>query len=291
MNLIAENWQEYEVIDTGDGMKLERWGDFILSRPDPQVIWKPSRPELWAKADAVYNRSSSGGGQWTFRKKLPSQWKIGYRDLKFVIEPMGFKHTGLFPEQAANWDWMRRAAEDRVSEGETVNVLNLFGYTGGATVSLAAGGAAVVHVDASKGMVTRARENVEASGLADRQVRYIVDDAFKFAEREIRRGHKYDGIIMDPPSYGRGPSGEVWHLEDNLYAFVSRCMELLSDRPLFFLLNSYTTGFSSTVTENILRLTAPANLENINKSVYLPCGSYAALTGEGVSVERSAANV
>ncbi|MBR7063340.1 MAG: class I SAM-dependent methyltransferase [Clostridia bacterium] len=298
MNLIAEKWQDYELLDTGDGMKLERWGDIVLSRPDPQVIWDKSSPALWKRAHAEYARSESGGGKWHYFKEFPGRWNISYGSLglKFIVEPMGFKHTGLFPEQAANWEWMYRSVRDAAETGRRPEVLNLFGYTGGATVACAAAGAAVCHVDAAKGMVTRARENVELSGLGDRTVRYIVDDAFKFVAREIRRGRKYDGIIMDPPSYGRGPSGEIWKLEDNLTGFVSNCMELLSDAPLFLLLNSYTTGFSPVVTENILRLTLPERLagrcrfesgdlllpvsaRSGRDDIYLPCGSYAALRG------------
>ena len=298
MNLTADKWQDYELLDTGEGMKLERWGDVILSRPDPQVIWGKTTPGLWKLAHAEYARSSSGGGQWHFLKKLPPRWEIGYQPLglRFIIEPMGFKHTGLFPEQAANWEWMSKAVAGAVSEGRRPEILNLFGYTGGATLACAKAGGAVCHVDASKGMVTRARENVEASGLGDRTVRYIVDDAFKFVAREIRRGHKYDGIIMDPPSYGRGPSGEIWKLEDNLEGFVKNCMELLSDEPLFMLINSYTTGFSPEVTENILRFSVPERLRgkcrfvsgglmlpvsgrSAELGVKLPCGSFAALTG------------
>lgn len=289
-NLIADNWKDYEILDTGDGMKLERWGNVILSRPDPQVIWKPVKPELWKKANAVYERSHSGGGAWSYNDGNPGKWIVKYRDLKFWVEPMGFKHTGLFPEQAANWDWMRKMIEDRTAQGGKVSVLNLFGYTGGATVSCAKAGASVCHVDASKGMVQKARENIQLSGLEDREVRYIVDDAFKFVAREIRRGHKYDGIIMDPPSYGRGPNGEVWKLEDNLFGFVKDAMELLSDKPLFFLLNSYTTGFSPVVTGNILRMTMPQIDAEVRSGdllipiaskadTWLPCGSYAALVG------------
>ena len=300
MNLIADKWQDYEILDTGDGLKLERWGDILLSRPDPQVIWGKSDPAAWERAHAEYSRSSSGGGQWRRKKSFPDRWTVGYGSLglKFIVEPMGFKHTGIFPEQAANWEWMYRAVRGAADAGRKPEVLNLFGYTGGATLACAKAGAAVCHVDASKGMVTRARENVELSGLGDRTVRYIVDDAFKFVAREIRRGRRYDGIIMDPPSYGRGPSGEVWKLEDSLAGFVESCMELLSDQPLFLLLNSYTTGFSPVVTENILRLTLPERLsgkvdfvsgdlllpvsEKCGKSgIYLPCGSYAAVKGSG----------
>lgn len=287
MNLIADHWTDYEIIDTGDGMKLERWGDIILSRPDPQVIWKPSEPSLWKKAHGVYRRSRSGGGQWDFTCKLPEKWTISYDNLKFFVEPTGFKHTGLFPEQAANWDWMREMIKKRRSEGDPVRVLNLFGYTGGATCACASAGAEVCHVDASKGMVTRARENVLLCGLHDARVRYLVDDAFKFVSREVRRGNRYDAIIMDPPSYGRGPGGEVWKLEDNLYDFVCETASLLRDRPLFFLLNSYTTGLSAIVTGNILSLTVGKQHRGTvsagdlclpvtaTPDVLLPCGSFA----------------
>ena len=292
MNLIAENWKDYEILDTGDGMKLERWGDIVLARPDPQVIWSKSNPKLWEKADATYHRSNKGGGHWEYNRKIPDKWKIKYKDLKFYVEPTGFKHTGLLPEQAANWDWMYERIKKRTAEGKKVKVLNLFGYTGGATCACAAAGAEVCHVDASKGMVTRARENVELCGLTDAVVRYIVDDAFKFVSREVRRGNKYEGIIMDPPSYGRGPGGEVWKLEESLNGFVQEASQLLSDEALFFLLNSYTTGLSSVVTGNILNLTAakgrkghveagdlciPVSSDN---RILLPCGSYAAFLGD-----------
>lgn len=287
MNLIAGRWKDYEIIDTGDGMKLERWGDILLSRPDPQVIWKAANPSLWEKAHGVYRRSRSGGGQWDFTRKLPEKWTITYDNLKFYVEPTGFKHTGLFPEQAANWDWMREAIKARRSEGEPVRVLNLFGYTGGATCACASAGAEVCHVDASKGMVGRAKENVLLSGLYDARVRYLVDDAFKFVSREVRRGNRYEAIIMDPPSYGRGPGGEVWKLEDSLYDFVCEAASLLSDRPLFFLLNSYTTGLSAVVTGNILSLTVGKRHTGVVSAgdlclpvteapdILLPCGSFA----------------
>ena len=211
MNIIADLWKDYEILDAGNGMKLERWKNVILSRPDPQVIWKPVKPEIWAKANAKYNRSKTGGGAWEFCKNMPSKWTIEYDNLKFYIEPTGFKHTGLFPEQAANWEWMRQMISERRAKGKPVKVLNLFGYTGGATVAASSAGAEVCHVDASKGMVQRARENAELSGLGGNVIRYIVDDAFKFVAREIRRGNKYDALLMDPPSYGRGPGGEVWN--------------------------------------------------------------------------------
>lgn len=288
MNIIADRWKDYEILDAGDGMKLERWKNVILSRPDPQAIWKPVKPELWQQANAKYNRSRTGGGTWSFYKNLPPKWTIEYDDLKFYIEPTGFKHTGLFPEQAVNWDWMRKMISERIAGGGSVKVLNLFGYTGGATAAVSAAGAEVCHVDASKGMVARARENAALSGLSGNAIRYIVDDAFKFVARELRRGNTYDAVIMDPPSYGRGPGGEVWKLEDNLFAFAGECMRLLSARPLFFLLNSYTTGFSSSVTANILQMHRKAACKghidhgdvllpiSSMKGTFLPCGSYAA---------------
>ncbi|MDR0287654.1 MAG: class I SAM-dependent methyltransferase, partial [Clostridiales bacterium] len=232
--IISDKWKDYEILDAGRGLKLERWGKFILSRPDPQAIWAPACDrKLWEKADAAYNRSSSGGGSWDIRK-LPAKWTVEYYDLKFLVEPTGFKHTGVFPEQAANWDWLRLKIV-----GKQLNVLNLFGYTGCATAACAAAGASVCHVDASKGMVARAAENVRLSGLENAKIRYIVDDCFKFVGREIKRGKKYHGIILDPPSYGRGPGGEVWKLEENLYGFLEECVKLLSDDSVFLLLNSY----------------------------------------------------
>ena len=250
---IAKNWENYKIIDMANGQKLEKWGDYTLSRPDPQIVWKnKSYPEEWKKADAVYSRSKTGGGSWNYKKKLPVAWQIKYKDLTFNIKPMGFKHTGLFPEQAVNWDWMRNKIKNANRE---IKVLNLFAYTGGATVACLAAGASVCHVDSSKGMVTWAKENVTSSGLAEKKVRYIVDDVVKFVNREIRRGNKYDAIIMDPPSYGRGANGEVWQFENNIYDLVELCTNVLSDNPLFFLINSYTTGISSSVLANILNLT------------------------------------
>jgi 23S rRNA (cytosine1962-C5)-methyltransferase len=249
---ITEDWNDYECIDTGDGEKLERWGKITLRRPDPQVIWPIRNNSIWTKADARYIRSSSGGGQWEFNKSIPDRWSIRYRDLSFHVHPTNFKHTGLFPEQAVNWAWIM----DKItSAGRPIKVLNLFGYTGGATVAAAYAGAEVCHVDAAKGMVQWAKENVELSGLSNRTVRYITDDVFKFVQREQRRGNTYDAIIMDPPSYGRGPAGEMWKLETSLYPFVESCLQIMSDKPLFFLINSYTTGLSSTVLDNILNLT------------------------------------
>ena len=246
----ADNWRDYELLDTSDGERLERWGDYILIRPDPQVIWRGcAASPLWKKANGIYRRSSTGGGSWV-KNTMPAEWHIGYGDrLRFVLRPMGFKHTGLFPEQAANWDWfsalIRRAREAELER--QVRVLNLFAYTGGATIACAAAGASVCHVDAAKGMVLWAKENAKVSGLEDRPIRWIVDDCAKFVEREIRRGRTYDAIIMDPPSYGRGPSGEVWKLEENLYPFVELVSRVLSDDPLFFIINSYTTGLAPSV--------------------------------------------
>lgn len=245
---IADKWNDYTIIDTSSGEKLELWGKYSLVRPDPQVIWKSDKKNpLWKNADASYSRSHSGGGAWS-ENKLPESWTITYRDLKFLIKPMGFKHTGLFPEQATNWDWMRDLIE---KAGLPISVLNLFAYTGGATVACAKAGASVCHVDASRGMVNQAKENARLSGLEEAPIRYIVDDCKKFIEREIRRGRKYDAIIMDPPSYGRGPTGEVWKIEESIDSFVELCSAVLSDSPLFFLINSYTTGLSASTMKYI----------------------------------------
>ena len=280
---IAKNWVDYMIIDMADGQKLEKWGDVILSRPDPQIVWKnKSCPEEWKKANAIYSRSKTGGGSWEYKKKVPKAWQIKYKDLTFNIKPMGFKHTGLFPEQAVNWDWMRDKIKNAKRE---IKVLNLFAYTGGATVACLAAGASVCHVDSSKGMVTWAKENVTSSSLAEKKVRYIVDDVVKFVNREIRRGNKYDAIIMDPPSYGRGTNGEVWQFENNIYDLVELCTKVLSDNPLFFLINSYTTGISSSVLANILDLTVSKKykgkvesgeigLPMENSSLVLPAGIY-----------------
>ena len=248
---IADKWEQYTILDTSSEEKLEDWNGVKLIRPDPQIIWKtPKDDVLWAKADGHYHRSSSGGGSWEYRNSRPrDSWTMSYGNLTFKIKPTGFKHTGLFPEQAVNWDFMR----DRIKEsGREVNVLNLFAYTGGATLACAEAGASVCHVDASKGMVAWARENAALSGLEDRPVRWIVDDCEKFVKREIRRGKKYDGIVMDPPSYGRGAGGEIWKLEDSIYDLVELCSQVLTDEPLFFLLNSYTTGLSPAVMAYIL---------------------------------------
>ena len=279
---IAKNWKDYEILDMANGEKLERWGNIYLIRPDPQIIWKEKTfPEKWKKANAKYIRSSTGGGAWNYKNKLPESWQIHYKDLKFLVKPMGFKHTGLFPEQAVNWDWM---IEKIQNAGRPIKVLNLFAYTGGASVACSYAGASVCHVDSSKGMVTWAKENVTASGLADRKVRYIVDDVVKFVSREIRRGNTYDAIIMDPPSYGRGANGEVWKFEENLPDLISLCSRVLSEKPLFFLINSYTTGISSMVLENLLRLNikkggnfshGEIGLPMTDSKLILPCGIYA----------------
>lgn len=242
---IADGWKDYEVIDCSDGEKLERWGRYTLLRPDPQVLWStPKKNPAWNKLNGHYHRSNKGGGEWEFFN-LPKQWTINYRDLTFNLKPFSFKHTGLFPEQAANWDWFSELIKN--SPKKDVKILNLFAYTGGATCAAAKAGAAVTHVDASKGMVTWAKENAASSGLADSPIRWIVDDCVKFVEREIRRGNKYDAIIMDPPSYGRGPKGEIWKIEEKIHSFISLCSQLLCDKPLFFLVNSYTTGLAPAV--------------------------------------------
>ena len=278
---LANNWKDYEILDMANGEKLERWGNVILIRPDPQIIWnKKEHEEKWKTANAIYNRSKTGGGSWQYKKKMPSEWKIKYKDLTFNIKPMGFKHTGLFPEQAVNWDWMMEKIK---SAKRDIKVLNLFAYTGGATVACLSAGASVCHVDSSKGMVSWAKENVISSGLKDRPVRYIVDDVVKFVNREIRRGNKYDAIIMDPPSYGRGAKGEVWRFEDDITDLVELCTKVLSKKPLFFLINSYTTGISAKVLENILRInikndgvfeSGEVGLPMKDSKLVLPCGIY-----------------
>lgn len=280
---IAQNWKEYEILDMADGEKLERWGNILLIRPDPQIIWKQkSFPNKWKEASAKYNRSKTGGGSWEYYTKLPSSWQIHFNNLTFNLKPMGFKHTGLFPEQAANWEWMINKIQ---KEKREIKVLNLFAYTGGATVACLSAGASVCHVDSSKGMVAWAKENVTSSGLQDKPVRYLIDDVVKFVNREIRRGNTYDAIIMDPPSYGRGANGEVWQFEENISELIELCSKVLSDNPLFFLINSYTTGISSKVLENILKLTINTKYEGKFESgeiglpmkdseLILPCGIY-----------------
>jgi len=278
------DWKDYELIDCSYGERLERWGDIILVRPDPQVIWKtPKSNPLWYKANGYYHRSKSGGGSWEIRGKLPPRWNIGYKDLNFNIKTMGFKHTGLFPEQAVNWDFTRKIIKNA---NRPVKVLNLFAYTGGATIACLAENASVVHVDASKGMVSWAKENAVSSDVSDRSVRWIVDDCIKFVQREIRRNNKYDIIIMDPPSYGRGPGGEVWKLEEEVYGFVELCTKLLYDDSLMMLINSYTTGLSPSVMEYILgSLIKPKFGGSVSSSeiglpvtqsgMILPCGASA----------------
>ncbi len=279
---LADKWKDYILLDSSSGEKLEYWGKYLLRRPDPQAVWSDKADKmLWNEADATYHRSKSGGGYWEFHNKnFPERWEIGYKDLVFNIKPMGFKHTGLFPEQAVNWDWFSELISN---SGRKIKVLNLFAYTGGASVAALCAGADVVHVDASKGMVTWAKENVVSSGLNDRSIRYIVDDVKKFVKREIRRGNKYDAIIMDPPSYGRGPGGEVWKIEDELYPLIHDCLEVMSDSPLFFLINSYTTGLSACILENVLAMTVKKKYGGIvsadeigipmkNVGLPLPCG-------------------
>lgn len=280
---IADGWKDYEVIDCSAGEKLERWGKYILLRPDPQVIWDtPKRAAGWKHPNAHYHRSKKGGGEWEFFD-LPRQWNIHYRDLTFHLQPFNFKHTGLFPEQAANWDWLREKIE---GAGRPITVLNLFAYTGGASVAAAKAGASVTHVDASKGMVTWAKENAALSGLSAAPIRWLVDDCVKFVERELRRGKRYDAIIMDPPSYGRGPKGETWKIEENIYSFLQLCTQVLSDVPLFFLINSYTTGLQPAVlsymagTELVSRFGGRVEAQELglpvsSSGLVLPCGAAA----------------
>ena len=283
---INTEWTDYEIIATGDGEKLERWGDVVLLRPDPQVIWHAAKPlGSIVRPDARYVRSNTGGGHWQYNKPIPDEWQVGWRNLRFAVKPMGFKHTGLFPEQAANWATMIDLIG---SANRPINVLNLFAYTGGATVACLSAGASVCHVDAAKNMVERCRENVALSGLSDRPVRYIVDDCRKFVKREINRGRKYDAIIMDPPSYGRGSNGEVWKIEDDICDFVDLVSGVLSDTPLFVLINSYTTGLQPAVLSNILRRSIPcAEKGNVDayevclptdEGIVLPCGASGMLT-------------
>lgn len=285
----SSDWQDYQLLDCSSGERLERWGKVTLIRPDPQVVWQtPKTHPLWRKADAVYHRSNTGGGKWEVRSRIPDRWEIGYRDLRFNVKTMGFKHTGVFPEQAVNWDYV---SEKIRTANRPVKVLNLFGYTGAATVSALKAGAQVVHVDASKGMVQWAKENALSSGVADRPVRWIVDDCIKFVQREIRRGNRYDILIMDPPSYGRGPGGEVWKLENEIYHFVELCREVLSESPIAVLINSYTAGLSPAVMQYILgalivpKFGGSVESEEIGLPVQasgllLPCGATAIWTKE-----------
>ena len=280
----AANWNDYELLDTSAGERLERWGDIILIRPDPQIIWNtPKKHPMWKQAHARYHRSNTGGGQWEVYKKMPDVWKIGYDGMTFNLKTMGFKHTGIFPEQAANWDF---AMEKIKNAGRPIKVLNLFGYTGAATLACAKAGAQVCHVDASKGMVAWGKENAQLSGLSDKPIRWLVDDCVKFVQREQRRGNTYDGIIMDPPSYGRGPGGEVWKLEEQLHDLVELCLPIMSENPLFFILNSYTTGLSPAVMEYLLGVilkkkfggtvsAGEIGLPVTETGLVLPCGSTA----------------
>ncbi len=283
--LVPDKWKDYELLDAGDGMKLERWGRYVLSRPDPQAIWPATLdPSRWKKADAYYIRSSSGGGHWEYNRDLPERWIIAYGPLSFYVWLSDFKHTGLFPEQAVNWDWIiDRLSRFKQKYGRPASVLNLFAYTGAATMAALHAGAEVCHVDASKGMVAKARENIVLSGLSGRTVRFIVDDVMKYVQREIRRGRKYDAIIMDPPSYGRGPCGEMWKIEEGLYALIGSCIGVMSDTPAFFILNSYTTGLSAVVLENLVKMTIAAKYNGkascsemgiafSGSELILPCG-------------------
>ena len=294
---LADQWNDYEVIDCSKGEKLERWGDYLLVRPDPQVIWDtPKKEKGWRKMNGHYHRSSKGGGEWEFFQ-LPKEWTIQYslpinKKLTFHLKPFSFKHTGLFPEQAANWNWFSQLIADAVSKGRQVKVLNLFAYTGGATLAAAAAGASVTHVDASKGMVTWAKENAISSGLKDAPIRWLVDDCVKFVEREIRRGNKYDAIIMDPPSYGRGPKGEIWKIEESVYPLIQLCSQILTDNPLFFLINSYTTGLQPAVlsymistvlgTANGTVTASEIGLPVSSNGLVLPCGASGRYEATGI---------
>ncbi len=291
---LADGWIDYELLDTGEGEKLERWKDITLARPDPQIIWPKSEIALWKKVHGHYSRSEKGGGDWAFHQKLPERWTVSYKNLRFYVKPTGFKHTGLFPEQQINWNWMEAQIRKGIKRGmEKPKILNLFGYTGGATLACAAAGAQVTHVDAAKGMVQWAKENKELSKLPDTSFRWIVEDAMRFVQREIRRGNFYDGILMDPPSYGRGPNGEVWKLENELYSLVENASQLLSDKPLFFLINSYTTGFQASVLANILSLciqrkrggmvdAQELGIPITSSNTVLPCGN----TGRWFPIEK-----
>ena len=294
---LADQWKDYEVIDCSKGEKLERWGDYLLVRPDPQVIWDTPKKETgWHKMNGHYHRSSKGGGEWEFFQ-LPKEWTIQYslpinKKLTFHLKPFSFKHTGLFPEQAANWNWFSQLIADAVSKGRQVKVLNLFAYTGGATLAAAAAGASVTHVDASKGMVTWAKENAISSGLKDAPIRWLVDDCVKFVEREIRRGNHYDAIIMDPPSYGRGPKGEIWKIEESVYPLIHLCSQILTDNPLFFLINSYTTGLQPAVlsymistvlgTANGTVTASEIGLPVSSNGLVLPCGASGRYEATGI---------
>ena len=279
----SSDLKDYEILDMADGEKLERWGKYILIRPDPQIVWpNKAHPEMWKEAHARYIRSNTGGGHWEKLKKMEDSWKIKYKELTFNLKPMGFKHTGLFPEQAVNWDYMIEKISQRKKSGKEVKVLNLFAYTGGATVACAYAGASVCHVDSSQGMTSWAKENLASSGLKEKPVRFLVDDVIKFVKREIRRGNKYDAIIMDPPSYGRGKNGEVWSIEKDLYNLIELCGNLLSDNPLFMIVNTYTGGLSGTIISNVIKYSLnrkdikisfdEIGLKMSNSDVFLPCG-------------------
>lgn len=278
---IAKNWENYEILDMANGEKLEKWGGYLLIRPDPQIIWKERQfKDLWENAHAHYHRNNSGGGEWEYKKNLPEKWQVKYKNLIFNVKLMNFKHTGLFPEQSVNWEWMINKVRNSKRE---IKVLNLFAYTGGATAACLSAGASVCHVDSSKGMIEFAKENLVSSNLREKQVRFIIDDCVKFVNREIKRGNKYDAIIMDPPSFGRGANNEIWQFENNISELVKLCKNVLSDKPLFFLINSYTTGISPVVLENILKLyitdknvtSGEIGLPNKNSKLVLPCGIYA----------------
>ena len=281
---ISNEWKDYEILDMASGEKLEKWGKYILIRPDPQIVWtKKTNPDLWKKADARYFRSKTGGGHWETYSKIDDSWSINYKNLRFNLKPMGFKHTGLFPEQATNWDYIIQKIDSRIKNGKEVKVLNLFAYTGGATVAALSAGASVCHVDSSQGMVNWAKENVASSGFKDKPVRFLVDDVIKFVNREIRRGNKYDMIIMDPPSYGRGKNGEVWNIEKDLNNLLEICSKVLSSNPLAVIINTYTGGLSGTIIENVAKINFEKNkvkkifhdeigLKQKNTDLVLPCG-------------------
>jgi 23S rRNA (cytosine1962-C5)-methyltransferase len=286
--ITSNEWEDFDLIDAGNGERLEKWGNYVLQRPDPQVVWPiiDDNKKLWTNIDAHYIRSQKGGGHWEYFSNLPERWIVKYKQLSFYVQPMGFKHMGLFPEQAVNWEWIISKIKGRINSGSTrVSVLNLFAYTGGATVAAAFAGAEVCHVDAAKGMVNKAKENLSISGLQDSKVRFIVDDAIKFTQREKRRGHFYDAIIMDPPTYGRGPEGELWKLEDNLYDLLMLCMDVLSKNPLFFLINIYTANLSPAVLRNVLTIAVKKRFGGFinedelglpisSSDLIMPCGAF-----------------
>ena len=283
---VSDKWIDYECLDAGNGEKLERWGEFILRRPEPQAMWEISFDKAWDKIDGFYHRSNKGGGYWEFKSKLPEFWTVKYKDLTFKVTPTNFKHTGLFPEQATNWDFMMNKISKAVEQGKKVKILNLFAYTGAASMACSKAGADVVQVDASKGMTAWAKENRDLCGLTNHNIRFIVDDCLKFVLREYRRGHKYDGIVMDPPSYGRGPNKEVWKFEKNMAVLLDACLKILSDEPLFLLINSYTTGISNIVLSNMLKTmmlplypngkvtSGEVGLPISKNNMILPCGIY-----------------